>query len=60
MKKILIATDFSANAKHAAEYGYAIASQLKAGVILCNTSLITGLSPNILQYIAHSTNKASI
>src|ERR1700693_3336994 len=36
MKKILIATDFSANAKRAAEYGYGIASQIKADVVLCN------------------------
>lgn len=36
MKKILIATDFSANAKYAAEYGYALAKQIKAGIFLCN------------------------
>jgi nucleotide-binding universal stress UspA family protein len=40
MKKLLIATDFSANAKHAAEYGYLLAKQLKAGVFLCNTITI--------------------
>lgn len=40
MKKLLIATDFSANAKHAAEYGYLLAKQLKAGVFLCNTVTI--------------------
>jgi nucleotide-binding universal stress UspA family protein len=37
MKKLLIATDFSANAKHAAEYGYQFAKQLKAGIFLCNS-----------------------
>ncbi len=37
MKKLLIATDFSANAKHAAEYGYQLAKQLKAGIFLCNS-----------------------
>jgi nucleotide-binding universal stress UspA family protein len=40
MKKLLIATDFSANAKHAAEYGYLLAKQLKAGIFLCNTITI--------------------
>ena len=45
MKKILIATDFSANAKHAAAYGYAIASQLKASVILCNAFIVPAEMP---------------
>lgn len=36
MKKILFPTDFSANATHAAEYGYQLARQIKADVILCN------------------------
>jgi len=40
MKKLLIATDFSTTAKHAAEYGYLLAKQLKAGVFLCNTITI--------------------
>ncbi|MDB5155418.1 MAG: universal stress protein [Mucilaginibacter sp.] len=40
MKKLLIVTDFSANAKHAAEYGYLLAKQLKAGIFLCNTIII--------------------
>jgi nucleotide-binding universal stress UspA family protein len=40
MKKLLIATDFSANAKHAAEYGYQLAKQLKAGIFLCNTIIV--------------------
>lgn len=40
MKKLLIATNFSANAKHAAEYGYLLAKQLKAGIFLCNTITI--------------------
>jgi len=40
MKKLLIATDFSANATHAAEYGYQFARQLKAGIFLCNSITI--------------------
>lgn len=45
MKKILIATDFSVNATHAAEYGYAIASQVKADVILCNAFIVPADMP---------------
>jgi len=45
MKKLLIATDFSANAKHAAEYGYQLAKQLKAGIFLCNTITIPAEVP---------------
>ena len=40
MKTILIATDFSANAAHSAEYGYQLAKQFKASVILCNAFAI--------------------
>lgn len=40
MKKLLIATDFSSNARHAAEYGYLLAKQLKAGIFLCNNITI--------------------
>src|ERR1700744_272917 len=36
MKNILVATDFSANATHAAEYAYHLAKQLNTNVILCN------------------------
>jgi nucleotide-binding universal stress UspA family protein len=45
MKKILIATDFSANAAHAAKYGHAIASQVKADVVLCNTFIVPAEVP---------------
>jgi nucleotide-binding universal stress UspA family protein len=45
MKKLLIATDFSANAKHAAEYGYFLAKQLKAGVFLCNAFIVPAETP---------------
>jgi len=40
MKTILIPTDFSDNATHAAEYGYQLAKQLKGNIILCNAFLI--------------------
>lgn len=45
MKKILIATDFSANAKHAAEYGYTVASQIKTDVVLCNAFIVPAEVP---------------
>jgi len=40
MKTLLIAADFSANARHAAEYGYQFAQQVKADVILFNAFMI--------------------
>jgi nucleotide-binding universal stress UspA family protein len=40
MKTILIPTDFSANATHAAEYGYQLAKQIKGNVILCNAFVV--------------------
>ena len=36
MKTLLIATDFSANAQHAAAYGYSLAQHLQAQVLLCH------------------------
>jgi nucleotide-binding universal stress UspA family protein len=45
MKSLLIATDFSVNARHAAEYGYFLASQLKKNIILCNTFLVPAEAP---------------
>lgn len=36
MKKFLFPTDFSANAKHALNYGYCLAKQVKAHIIICN------------------------
>ena len=36
MKKFLFPTDFSANAKHALDYGYSLAKQVKANMIICN------------------------
>lgn len=45
MKNILIATDFSANATNAARYGYALASQLRANVVLLNAFLAPEATP---------------
>lgn len=45
MKKLLIATDFSANAKHAAEYGYNLAKQIKADIVLCNAVIVPAEIP---------------
>jgi nucleotide-binding universal stress UspA family protein len=45
MKTILIPTDFSENANHAAEYGYHLARQIKADVILCNAMIIPAEVP---------------
>ena len=46
MKKLLFLTDFSAHAKHAAEYGYYLAKQIKANVILCNIFTIPAETPH--------------
>lgn len=40
MKTILVLTDFSAHAKHAAEYAFALAKKIKADLMLCNTFLV--------------------
>jgi nucleotide-binding universal stress UspA family protein len=45
MKKILFPTDFSANATHAAEYGYQLAKQIKANIILCNAVILPAEIP---------------
>lgn len=45
MKKLLVATDFSAAARHAAEYGYLLAKELKAALFLCNTITIPAEVP---------------
>jgi nucleotide-binding universal stress UspA family protein len=46
MKTLLVATDFSANAKHAAEYGYSLACQLKADLVLCNALIVPAEVPD--------------
>lgn len=45
MKTILIATDLSENAEQAAHYGYALASQVKADVVLCNAMIFPAEIP---------------
>lgn len=45
MKNLLITTDFSSNAKHAADYGYNLAKQIKANVILCNAVIVPAEMP---------------
>lgn len=36
MKTLLIATDFSVNARHIATYGYRLAKQIRANIVLCH------------------------
>ncbi len=45
MKTVLISTDFSNIATHAAEYGYNLAKQIKADVILCNAVIVPAEIP---------------
>ncbi|OKS86850.1 universal stress protein [Mucilaginibacter polytrichastri] len=45
MKTLLIATDFSANARHAADYGYNLAKHIKANVLLCNAVMVPSEIP---------------
>jgi nucleotide-binding universal stress UspA family protein len=45
MKKFLFPTDFSENAMHAAVYGYNLAKQVKARVILCNAVIVPSEVP---------------
>jgi nucleotide-binding universal stress UspA family protein len=45
MKTLLIPTDFSPNAKHAVEYGYKLAKQIKANVVLCNAVTVPAEIP---------------
>jgi nucleotide-binding universal stress UspA family protein len=45
MKKLLFSTDFSANGTHAAEYGYNLAKQIKADVVLCNAVTVPAEIP---------------
>ena len=45
MEKILIATDLSANAKNAARYGYSLAVDLKANLVLCNAFIVPAELP---------------
>ena len=45
MKTLLISTDFSRTATHAAMYGYNLAKQIKANVILCNAVIVPAEIP---------------
>lgn len=45
MKTLLISTDFSDIATHAAEYGYNLAKQIKADMILCNAVIVPAEIP---------------
>ena len=45
MKTLLFPTDFSANATHAAEYGYNLAKQIRANIILCNAIIVPSEMP---------------
>lgn len=45
MKTLLIATDFSAGAKHAAEYGYQMARKLMTNIVLCNAIIVPAEIP---------------
>jgi len=45
MKKIIIATDLSENSAHAAYYGYALAQQVKADVVLCHAMAVQAEVP---------------
>ena len=45
MKTLLFSTDFSDNAKHAAEYGYSLAKQIKANIVLCNAVTVPAEMP---------------
>lgn len=70
MKALLIATDFSTGATHAAEYGIHLAQQLKADVTLCNAVLIPSDIPqagmmawpvdNYNSYLDTSTNQLKL
>jgi nucleotide-binding universal stress UspA family protein len=45
MKTILVPVDFSANADHAAEYGYHLAKQMGYNMVLCNAVTIPAEMP---------------
>lgn len=47
MKNILVLTDFSDNATHAAEYAYQLAVKTKAGLTLCNAFMTPVVVPEM-------------
>lgn len=46
MKNLLVATDFSDNAKHAADYAYYLATELKTNLVLCNALIVLAEVPD--------------
>lgn len=46
MKTLLFPTDFSANSRHAVDYGYHLARQMKANVVLCNAFILPAEAPS--------------
>jgi len=47
MKTLLFPTDFSGTATHAIKYGYSIAAQINANILLCNAVLSPAESPQV-------------
>lgn len=47
MKTLLFPTNFSDSATHAIKYGYSIASQIEANIVLCNAVLSPEESPQV-------------
>ncbi|UKT64746.1 universal stress protein [Pedobacter mucosus] len=45
MKNLLVLTDFSSLAKHAAEYAYSLAKKINADIILCNAVIVPAEMP---------------
>ncbi|WP_158799227.1 universal stress protein [Pedobacter sp. L105] len=45
MKNILLATDFSVNSTYAADFGYHLAKQLDANIVLCNAIIVPAEVP---------------
>jgi len=52
MKTILLATDFSESSKDAARYGYALACQIKANVLLANAMTKAGRFTDVVKTIS--------
>jgi len=46
MRTLLLATDFSANARHAADYAYKLAEQMRANLVLCNAFIVPAEVPD--------------
>jgi len=45
MKTLLLSTDFSADATHAADFGYELAKQIKADIVICNAVIVPAEMP---------------